>query len=100
LLPKDRSSESELRWGQVAFPFPLRHKIPEENPQLFRRDQSDLDGTFTFHSVIPGDYTVIAIDNGWDLDWSRAAVISPYIAHGQKLLVGGPQNFDPATESR
>jgi hypothetical protein len=36
---------------------------------LFRRDQSDLDGTFSLHGVIPGTYTVVAIDNGWDLDW-------------------------------
>jgi Carboxypeptidase regulatory-like domain len=70
----------------------LLPKNPEENPQLFRRDQSDLDGTFTFHSVIRGNYTVIAIENGWDLDWSRAAVISPYIARGQRLLVGGGHN--------
>jgi len=66
-------------------------KNPEANSQLFRRDQSDLDGTFTFHSVIPGAYTVIAIENGWDLDWSKPAVISRYAAHGQKLVVGGSQ---------
>ena len=64
-------------------------KNPEANRDLFRRDQSDLDGTFTFHSVIPGAYTVIAIENGWDLDWSKPAVIAHYGAHGQKLMVGG-----------
>lgn len=52
------------------------------------RDQSDLDGSFTFHSVIPGAYTVIAIENGWDLDWSKPAVIARYAVHGQKLVVG------------
>jgi protocatechuate 3,4-dioxygenase beta subunit len=77
--------------GAAGAMIVLVPKNPEENPQLFRRDQSDLDGTFTFHSVIPGNYTIIAIENGWDLDWSRTAVISRYIAHGQKLLVGGPK---------
>ena len=65
---------------------------PEANRELFRRDQSDLDGTFVFHSVIPGTYTAIAIESGWDLDWSKPAVISRYVAHGQKLVVGGAQN--------
>jgi protocatechuate 3,4-dioxygenase beta subunit len=64
---------------------------PDANHELFRRDQSDLDGTFTFHSVIPGIYTVIAIENGWDLDWSKTAVISRYIAHGQRLIVSDSQ---------
>jgi len=54
----------------------------------FRRDQSDLDGTFTLHIVIPGVYTAIAIEDGWDLDWSKTAVISRYTAHGQRLVVG------------
>jgi hypothetical protein len=66
-------------------------KNPEENRGLFRRDQSDLDGTFTFHSVIPGIYTAIAIENGWDLDWSKPAVIARYAARGQRILVGGSQ---------
>jgi hypothetical protein len=66
-------------------------KNPEANRELFRRDQSDLDGTFTFHSVIPGAYTVIAIENGWDLDWSKPAVIFHYDTNGHKILVGGPQ---------
>jgi hypothetical protein len=64
---------------------------PDANHELFRRDQSDLDGTFTFHSVIPGTYTVIAIENGWDLDWSKTAVISRYITHGQRLIVSDSQ---------
>jgi hypothetical protein len=42
--------------------------------------------------VIPGIYTVIAIENGWDLDWSKSAVISHYAAHGQELVVGGSQS--------
>lgn len=67
-------------------------KDPEANRELFRRDQSDLDGTFTFHSVIPGSYTAIAIENGWDLDWSKPAVIAQYAPHGEKIVVGGSQS--------
>jgi hypothetical protein len=54
---------------------------------LFRRDQSDLDGTFALHSVVPGTYTILAIENGWDLDWSQPNVISAYLSHGRKIVV-------------
>jgi hypothetical protein len=63
-------------------------KDPESDHALFRRDQSDLDGTFTLHGVVPGSYTLLAIENGWDLDWSQASVIAAYLKHGQKITVG------------
>jgi hypothetical protein len=79
--------------GAAGAMIVLIPKNPEANRDLFRRDQSDLDGTFTFHTVIPGAYTVIAIENGWDLDWSKPAVIARYAAHGLKLMVGGSQTI-------
>jgi len=77
--------------GAAGAMIVLVPKNPEANRELFRRDQSDLDGTFTFRSVIPGAYTAIAIENGWDLDWSKPAVIAQYAAHGEKIVVGGSQ---------
>ena len=38
-------------------------KNPEADRELFRRDQSDLDGTFLLRNVIPGSYTLLAIQN-------------------------------------
>ena len=64
-------------------------KHPEANIELFRRDQSDLDGSFLLQGVIPGTYTVIAIADGWDLDWSRAGVLAKYAGHGQTVMVPG-----------
>jgi hypothetical protein len=63
-------------------------KNPEGNRGLFRRDQSDLDGTFNLQSVVPGSYTVLAIENGWDLDWSQPGVISAYVNRGRTIDVG------------
>jgi hypothetical protein len=62
-------------------------KNPEANPDRFRRDQSDLDGSFSFYDVPPGSYTVIAIQDGWDLDWAKPAVLARYEKHGQPLVV-------------
>jgi len=63
---------------------------PEVNRDLFRRDQSDLDGTFSLQNVLPGTYTVLAIENGWDLDWSKPGVIAAYVRRGQAIEVGQP----------
>jgi hypothetical protein len=60
---------------------------PEENGELFRRDQSDLDGTFSLGTVVPGDYTIVAIENGWDLNWSQPGVIAHYVDKGRKITV-------------
>jgi carboxypeptidase family protein len=62
-------------------------KDPEQNRELFRRDQSDLDGSFNLRSVIPGSYTVVAIENGWDLDWAQPSVIAHYAEHGQTVSI-------------
>jgi hypothetical protein len=62
-------------------------KDPESNHEQFRRDQSDMDGTFSLLQVVPGSYTVIAIENGWDLDWSKPAILAQYIKLGQTIDV-------------
>ena len=65
----------------------LDPKNPEDHRDLFRRDQSDLDGTFSLHAVVPGFYSLMAIENGWDLDWSQSALIAAYAKHGQTIEV-------------
>ena len=62
---------------------------PGTNLTLFRRDQSDSDGTFTLHEALPGSYTVIALDNAWDIDWATPAVLQPYLKNGTPVDVTG-----------
>ncbi len=62
-------------------------KNPEANRDRLRRDESDSDGSFSLPNVIPGSYTIIAIENGWDLDWAEPAVLSGYLKNGQTLEV-------------
>ena len=59
------------------------------NWSMFRRDQSDSDGTFTLHEVLPGPYTLIALENGWDLDWASRSVLQPYLKNGTPVEVTG-----------
>ncbi len=63
-------------------------KNPEANRDRFRRNQSDSDGSFSLPNVIPGSYTIIAIENGWDLDWAAPGVLAGYLKNGQSLEVG------------
>ena len=59
------------------------------NSPLFRRDQSDSDGTFTLPNVVPGQYTVVALANGWDLEWGNPAVLQPYLKGGEPVEITG-----------
>lgn len=60
----------------------------EADRDRFRRDQSDLDGSFNLRDVVPGSYTVIAIEDGWDLEWGQPAVLAQYLKRGQAIEVG------------
>jgi hypothetical protein len=63
-------------------------KDPEAHVELFRRDQSDFDGTFLLQGVIPGSYTIVAVEDAWGLDWLQPNVLARYVQHGQELTVG------------
>jgi hypothetical protein len=60
----------------------------ESNIELFRRDQSDFDGSFVLRDVVPGSYKVIAIEDGWNVDWSVPTVLVRYTPRGQKVTIG------------
>ena len=66
----------------------------ENNSTLVRRDQSDSDGTFTLQNVLPGEYTVVALENGWDLEWMSPAVLQPYLTKGEPVSVAVRQRYD------
>jgi 5-hydroxyisourate hydrolase-like protein (transthyretin family) len=61
----------------------------DSNWTLFRRDQSDSDGTFSLPEVLPGPYTAVALQDAWELDWARAAVLQPYLKKGTPVEVTG-----------
>jgi hypothetical protein len=54
---------------------------------LFRRDQSDSDGSFALRDVVPGQYILVAIENGWTLDWAEPSVIVRYLPGGLAVTV-------------
>jgi len=58
-----------------------------DNVELFRRDQSDLDGSFALPNVIPGKYKAVAIEDGWDLEWGRPEVLARYLPKGVSVTI-------------
>ena len=64
--------------------------LPESGENLeddFRMDQSDSDGTFTLRDILPGRYLLMAIENGWDLEWSNPAVLKPFREHAEAIEI-------------
>jgi hypothetical protein len=51
----------------------------KDNQILFRRDQSDSDGSFLLFNIIPGRYRLLAIDDGWEVDWADPNVLAAYL---------------------
>jgi len=52
-----------------------------------RMDQSDSDGSFNLRDILPGKYFLMAIDGGWDLDWTDTAVLKSFHDRAQVLQI-------------
>jgi hypothetical protein len=66
---------------------------------LARRDQSDSDGSFSLRDVAPGQYTLVAIEDGWELDWAQPEVIARYLRGGIAVTVSDkPGKLQPLAE--
>ncbi len=59
----------------------------KDNQILFRRDQSDSDGTFLLSNIVPGRYRLLAIDDGWELNWADPNVLAAYLKKSITLQV-------------
>jgi hypothetical protein len=82
--------EGFARRGEKGVPgvmVVLVPSVPTAFPALVRRDQSDSDGSFALRDVAPGNYTVVAIEDGWELDWERPEVIGRYLPGGIPVSV-------------
>jgi len=67
-------------------------KEPRTHPERFRRDQTDLDGTFHVGGILPGSYTLIAVEDAWGFAWMKQGVLEKYLEHGQNLTIGEMMN--------
>jgi len=78
------------------FPGAMILLVPDDfqhHPSLVRRDQSDADGTFVLRSAAPGKYKIVALRNGWDMEWSNPAVLKPYLKTAESLEIAANQKY-------
>ncbi len=62
---------------------------PSAYRALVRRDQADSDGSFSLNDVPAGQYTVVAIEDGWNLDWTDRSTMTRYLPGGVSVTVSG-----------
>jgi hypothetical protein len=57
--------------------------IEEPNSlRVLRQDQTNTDGSFDLTDVIPGQYILLAIDHGWQINWSDPLTLHSYLSQG------------------
>ncbi|MGH9595349.1 MAG: hypothetical protein ACRD3K_00985, partial [Edaphobacter sp.] len=49
---------------------------------FLRQDQSNTDGSFEMANVLPGQYILIAVDHGWQINWGDPATLRRYLMQG------------------
>lgn len=70
--------------------------VPESRQEMeedSRMDESDSDGSFTLGGILPGPYILLAIKDGWDLEWAQPGVLEPYLPAGQQLTIAPNQSM-------
>lgn len=53
-----------------------------------QRDETNSDGSFTLSGITPGQYILVAIDHGWEIDWQDPATLGRYLIHGLPIDLG------------
>ena len=61
---------------------------------LLRRDQSNTDGSFDLAAILPGDYILVAIRDGWSLNWHDPPTLA------RLLLQGLPLSLTPGSHTK
>jgi len=49
------------------------------------RDQTNTDGSFELENVVPGQYILVAIDRGWNVNWKDPSTLTRYLTQGVPL---------------
>jgi hypothetical protein len=60
---------------------------PAHNQVFFRRDQTDTAGSFTLPDVVPGAYTLLALEHSWELAWMDPEAVKNYMVRGIAVQV-------------
>jgi Carboxypeptidase regulatory-like domain len=85
--------------GGLAMLVPITIDQPGSITEL-RRDQTNTDGSFDIANIIPGQYILIAIDHGWNINWGDPSTLSHYLTNGVPLDLRTPTNVKQNIETQ
>jgi Carboxypeptidase regulatory-like domain len=75
------TSQGKPSVGAMVLLVPITIEDPNSITFL-RQDQTNTDGSFDLANVIPGQYILVAIDHGWQVNWGDASTLRRYLMQG------------------
>jgi uncharacterized membrane protein YgcG len=78
------SFQDKASVGALALLVPTTVDDPN-SLRVLRRDQTNTDGSFDLADVIPGQYILLVIDHGWEINWSDPSTLRGYLSQGVPL---------------
>jgi hypothetical protein len=67
--------------GAMALLVPIT--IEEaDSIDFLRQDQTNTDGSFDIENIIPGQYILVVIDQGWQINWGDRSTLRRYLTQG------------------
>ncbi len=67
--------------GAMVLLVPVTIEDPNSITFL-QQDQTNTDGSFELANVIPGQYILVAIDHGWQINWGDPSTLRRYLMQG------------------
>jgi Carboxypeptidase regulatory-like domain len=67
--------------GAMVLLVPITIEDPNSITVLLR-DQTNTDGSFELANIIPGQYILVAIDHGWQINWGDRSTLRRYLMQG------------------
>lgn len=67
--------------GSMILLVPITIEDPNSITML-RQDQTNTDGSFDIANIIPGQYILVAIDHGWQINWGDPSTLRRYLMQG------------------
>jgi len=70
------------------------------NLNIIRRDQTNTDGSFELNNILPGQYILLAIDHGWQINWKDPSTLRGYMMHGVPVDMAAAQTLKENIEAQ
>ena len=67
--------------GAMVLLVPITIEDPNSITFLLQ-DQTNTDGSFELANIIPGQYILVAIDHGWQINWGDPSTLRGYLMQG------------------